>query len=342
MKLRKDGSQGTPPEVRYTYFKSVGRMALIFFVGFTFFFFISSIVLLFLTRPDKEVKVPGVVGKQFNEVYNSLMRKGLKPEIKFRDIYEIDNGTVLEQDPEAGEIVYEGRRVVLVVSRSKLILDVPNLAGMELPFALNKLKNLHIHDRTLTIGAGVISYVPSDKTADNIVIDQSPKPGEKIMPDRRINLLVSAGRTEGDMKMPDVTGQSVNLCIDLLLSKGMQIDQEVVETGQPEKSGIIEAQNPAKAAEIKRGDVAKLKIAHFKRKEREYNAYERVEFTVPRTIKTGLLEAYVEDNATKRIAFSKVMEPGQKIDFVFFRSGDSRVSIVQDKKVIKVIKVDAD
>jgi beta-lactam-binding protein with PASTA domain len=342
MKLRKDTTQGTPPEVRYTYFKSVGRIALIFFVGFTFFFFISSIVLLFLTKPDKEVKVPGVVGKQFNEVYNTLMRKGLKPEIKFQDIYEVDNGTILEQNPEAGEIVYEGRRMTLVVSRSKLVLDVPNLVGMELPFALNKLKNLHMHDRTLTIGAGVISYVPSEKNADNIVIDQIPRSGDKIMPDRRINLLVSAGRTEGDMKMPDVTGQSINLCIDLLLSKGLYIDQEVVDTGQPDRSGTIEVQIPAKGAEIIRGDTARLKIAHYKRKEREYNAFERVEFVVPKSAKTGLLEAYVEDNATKRIAFSKPMEAGQKMDFVFFRSGDSRVSIVQDKKVLKVIRIDAD
>jgi hypothetical protein len=36
------------------------------------------------------------------------------------------------------------------------------------------------------------------------------------------------------------------------------------------------------------------------------------------------------------------MNPGQKIDLVFYRSGNARVSIVLNKKVIKVIKIDVE
>ena len=42
-----------------------------------------------------------------------------------------------------------------------------------------------------------------------------------MTPDRRVNMLVSAGRTGVDMLMPDITGQSIDLCFDLLLAKGV-------------------------------------------------------------------------------------------------------------------------
>jgi beta-lactam-binding protein with PASTA domain len=77
-------------------------------VGLSFYLFVSTITLLLLTKPDREVKVPDVVGKQFVDVCNGLVRKGLKPEVRFHDVYDITGGTILNQYPEAGEIVYEG------------------------------------------------------------------------------------------------------------------------------------------------------------------------------------------------------------------------------------------
>ena len=214
-------SRSTSDKARFdfTYFRPVGRIALIFFVGLSFYLFVSTITLLLLTKPDREVKVPDVVGKQFVDVCNGLVRKGLKPEVRFQDVYDITSGTILNQYPEGGEIVYEGGALKLLVSRSALYVDVPNLTGIELPFAVNKLRNLHSHNRSVSLAIGATTYIPSDKTAENIVLDQSPKAGEKVTPDRRVNILVSAGKIEGDMLMPDVTGQSIDLCLDLLLSK---------------------------------------------------------------------------------------------------------------------------
>lgn len=334
--------QKKPFKFELTYFRPIGRIALIFFAGFSFYLFVSTIMLLFLTKPEKEVRVPGVVGKQFGDVYNSLMRRGLKPEIKYHDVYDIDNGMILDQYPDSGEIVYEGSTLKLIVSRSILYVDVPNLVGIELPFALNKLKNLHSYNRTISLGAGVISYIPSDKTAANIVIDQAPRPGEKITPDRKVNLLISAGKIEADMTMPDVTGQSIDLCIDLLLSKGLSIEEEIVEYGLIERSGIVEAQTPFKGSPVKKGDPVKLRVQYYKLKERPYRAYDRIEYNVDKSDEAGLYEAYVEDYNPKRIAFSRTMKPGQKIDFVFNRRGNARVSIVYNKKVQKVIRVDVE
>lgn len=334
------GEQGK--KLGFTYFKPVGRIVLIFFIGLSFYLFISSVILLLLTRPDREVRVPGVTGKQFTDVYNSLMRHGLKPEIEFLDVNDVNDGLILDQYPEGGEIVYEGNTLKLVVSRSIILIDVPNLVGIELPFARNKLKNLHSHNRTVSLRVGVVSYIPSEKTADNIVIDQSPRAGMKVTPDRKVNLLVSAGKIQPDMLMPEVAGQSIDLCLDLLLAKGLYVAQEVLDTGEEEKSGIIDSQNPAKGAPVNRGNTVQVRVHHYKSGLHPYRSYERVDYDIDRDGEAGLYEAYIEDGEPRRIAFSKMMKPGQKISFVFHRTGDARVDILHNKKAIKVIKIDVE
>lgn len=110
-------NSGDKPRFDFTYFRPIGRIALIFFVGLSFYLFVSTLILLLLTKPDREVKVPDVVGKQFADVCNGLVRKGFRPEIRFQDVYDITGGTILSQYPEAGEIVYEGGAIKLQVSR---------------------------------------------------------------------------------------------------------------------------------------------------------------------------------------------------------------------------------
>ena len=162
------------------------RIAFIIFIAISLYLIISAIVVVVLTKPDKEVKIPDVVDKRYSDVHNSLIRKGLKPHLKFYDVHDIDNDIILRQYPEPGEIVTENSTIRLLVSRSNLTIDMPSVVGMELPFALNKLKNLHLYDKTISLRVGVISYNNSEKTADNVVIDQNPKSGQMLKKNLKI------------------------------------------------------------------------------------------------------------------------------------------------------------
>ncbi len=318
------------------------RVLLALFVGFSLYMLISAIVVVVLTKPEKQVRVPNVVGRQFIDVYNSISRKGLKPEIRFYDVYDIDNGLVLKQYPESGNIISDGSTLRLLVSRSSLKMEAPNLVGIELPFALNKLRNMHIHEKTITINPGVISYLPSDKTAGNIIIAQDPRPGERITPERKINLLVSTGKTGVDAKMPDCKGQSINLAYDLLVAHNVEIAEEIVQTGRQEKSGSIVSQSPAPGTAIDRGQVVKVKVLYYPLKNHPYRAFERIDYTIPQNEEEGLYEAYVEDNQSKRLRFSRTMKPGNVITFLFHRTGNSRITLLRDKKQVKVFTVNVE
>jgi serine/threonine-protein kinase len=332
----------TALSMKSVYFKSIGRISLIFFVGFSFFLIISFIMLIFLTKPENEVEVPELVGKQYLEIHNSLIRRGLRPVIKFYDVFDVDNGIILNQFPEPGNIVAEGSNVKLVVSRSSLMIDVPSLTGMELPFAINKLKNLHVHDRSVSLSLGVVSYIPSNTVGENVIIDHSPKKGEKVTLDRKINILVSSGKKEIEMKMPDVTGQSIDLCYSLLLAHGLDIRQEIAKTGKIDESGTVIMQTPEKGALIKKGDAAVLKVNYYPVTEHPYLGYEIIEYTIPGDEPAGLYEAVVEDNSSKRICYSRQMNPSQQISFVFRRTGNSKISILANKNTIKVMSIEVE
>lgn len=303
---------------------------------------VSFIMLIFLTKPENEVEVPSLVGKQYIDVHNSLIRRGLRPIIKFYDVFDIDNGIVLNQFPEAGEIIAEGSNVKLVVSRGSLMIDVPALTGIELPFAINKLKNLHIHDRSVSLSLGVVSYIPSATIGENVIIAHSPGKGEKVTLDRKINILVSAGKKDIETKMPDVTGQSIDLCYSLLLAHGLDVRQEIVKTGNIGESGIVITQSPIKEAAIKKGDAAVLKVQYYPVTEHQYLGYEMIEYTIPSDEPKGLYEAVVEDNKSKRICYSRQMSPGQQISFVFHRTGNSKISILANKNTIKVLTIEVE
>ena len=323
-------------------FRFTGRLALILFIGLSLYLFVSSIILLFLTKPDKEVTVPYVVGKRFEDVYNGLIRKGLIPEIKPFDVYDMDDGIILNQYPENGRIVYEGEKIKLVVSKSKVFLPVPDVVGTKLPFAVNKLKNIHYNDRSYSVGTGVISYIPSDKAAESIVIGQNPERDEEISPGQRVNLLVSTGKVGTDMTMPDLQGQSIDLCFELLISKGLSVSEDIVLTDSSVKSGIVVSQDPVAGESVQPGRNVKLKIYYFPQREKPYIGYERVTYTIPSDEKEGLFEAYIDDASSKRIRYSRKMKSGWKMDFVFKRKGEAKVNITNNKQVIETIDIEPD
>ncbi|MGL4369989.1 MAG: PASTA domain-containing protein, partial [Spirochaetota bacterium] len=318
------------------------KIFILMLVYFTFFLVVSTIMLMLLTRPEGEVKIPDVTGKKFTAVYGGLVRKDLKPVVKFFDAFDIEDGVILRQYPEPGSVVSEGDRIELTVSRNDLEVDVPSLAGKELPVAKNMLKNLHIGERTVSLGVGVVSYIPSEKSADNIVLDQSPKPGEKVTPETRINILVSAGAVAPDLKMPDLSGQSIDLCFDLLLSKGVFVEQDVVSALTAGENGRITAQEPAKDTVLAAGQTVKVKVAYFTKEEHYYNGYEKVSYQIPDDEKEGLYEAYIEDYNPKRICYSAHLKPGQTMQFVFQRAGNARVTVMRNKKSMKVMRIDVE
>lgn len=340
MEFEKDKEKTKKEKKPLKFFGTFPRIVLIFFIGFSCYIFVSTIMMVFLTKSSKEVKAPDIVGSTFTDVYNSLIRKGIKPEIKFVDIYDMEDGVILNQYPESGKIIPVNSTLSLTVSRSRLLLDVPNLIGSELPVAKGKLSKMHYHDRTISIRTGIISYVSSEKVPENIVINQSPKAGEKITPAQKVNLLVSSGSVSEAPTVPQVVGQSIDLCYDLLRSKELNIIQQINIVNDKNISGIVAAQVPAAGTKITPEMTIRLTVNYYPMTDKPYYAYERINYEIPKKIDPGKYQVLVEDQESKRIVFTGDPNAARKLECVYNRSGNAKITILKDKKVIQKFKVD--
>jgi len=321
-------------KIKLNYFGTTGKIAMIFFIAFSLFLIMGTIILILFTKPTKEIKMPDLVGQQFIEVYNSLSRKDLKPIITFRDVNDLEPGLILKQDPEKGQIITEGRSIELMVSRSGVKLSVPNLVGTELPIAKNKLKNLQYQGKTIAVGVGVISYVSSETNASNIIINQYPAANSKISPEQKVNLLVSSGKIESNQKIPNIIGQNINLAYNLLVTKGFTVEEKIISTFKKEDSGKIQSISPRSGSYLKKGGTVVVAIKYFKFKEHPYLAFENVHFIIPNDLSSGEYQALIEDDSEKRVRFIKTMKGGQTINFLFYRKGNAKITILKDKKNI--------
>jgi beta-lactam-binding protein with PASTA domain len=217
---------------------------------------------------------------------------------------------------------------------------VPNLIGIELPIAKNNLNKIHHHDRTVSIRTGVITYTPSDKVASNIIINQSPKAGGKITPAQKINLLVSSGPADGANTIPQVVGQSIDLCFDLLRAKGLNVIQQINIVSDRNASGVVSAQTPAAGTTITPDMTIRLTVNYFPMTDKSYHAYERINYEIPRRMPVGKYEIVVEDQESTRIVFSGEPNAARRLEAIYHRAGNARITILKDKRAVQRFNVE--
>jgi len=103
----------------------------IVFIGFIILF--NSVIMPWYVSHDTLVKVPSVIGMQFEEavkVLDDAGLEGLQGDIRYDESKPI--GTILEQNPPAEQMVKDSRRIYLIVSGGETLYDVPNIVGRTL------------------------------------------------------------------------------------------------------------------------------------------------------------------------------------------------------------------
>jgi beta-lactam-binding protein with PASTA domain len=170
---------------------------------FTAFLLMNFIVMPWYVRHDTLVKVPSVVGLNFEDAKKQLDEaglEGLQGDIRYDPTKPI--GTVVEQNPLADQTVKDGRRIYLVISGGEQLYDVPNLVGRtlrEAKFMLDQ-RNLEVQE---------VEYKPSSQYPSGIVLSQIESAGSKVKKGTVIGVVVSTGMDAGDIKVPDLTGKNI-------------------------------------------------------------------------------------------------------------------------------------
>lgn len=183
------------------------------------------------------VQVPDVTGKAQADAAKALEDAGLKVgEVTSTSDAEAPAGTVVRQDPAAGTEVDDGSTVALAVSSGPGTAAVPDVVGMDRAEAEGALADAGF------VPASAMQY---DVTAPaGQVVQQLPAAGDQAAAGSQVGLLVSKGRPEVSVSVPDVTGMTQDEATTALADAGLvAVPVEAYVAGVP--AGDVAEQEPA-------------------------------------------------------------------------------------------------
>ena len=245
-----DGFQGT---VAVAAPKKTNNRARWFFTGFATVLAASLIFLLgdnlFNTGPET-VAVPNVKSQTVEEATLALTDVGLV--VGTQTPQADDNapkGTIIGQDPAAGELIELGQAVNLIVSAGKDQTSVPDLVDL----ASTEDARLALSEARLVLGK--VTPKDSDKP-EGTVIEQLPAANTAV----DIGTLVSITVSSGKVPVPNVVGATQTDAKNTLLNAGFLVEVIIEENGAVPENTVI-SQNPAADAVTLKGTTVTIKVS---------------------------------------------------------------------------------
>jgi beta-lactam-binding protein with PASTA domain/predicted Ser/Thr protein kinase len=203
------------PERRNNWVPIAVTLVLIALLG-ALLWFLASTLLDDDPQTPVTVEVPNVVGDKRAQAISEIEEAGLEvgtitPVAAADETQE--PGTVVEQDPAAGDEVERGTAVDLTIVESPALVAIPDLEGSSVEEAQAALLELELEP------AGP-QEEPSDTVDEGLVTRSDPASGEEVEPGSTVTIFVSSG--PGTVVVPDVTCQSFGSAQSDLRSAGFE------------------------------------------------------------------------------------------------------------------------
>jgi serine/threonine-protein kinase len=244
----------TEPERRTNWVPIVVTLVLIALLGALLWFLAVNV----LNNDDQQtgvlVTVPNVVGDKRTQAITELEDAGLEATIT--PVPAADDtqepGTVLEQDPAAGDEVERGTNVNLTIVEAPDQVAIPDLEGSSVEEAQAALIDLGLEP------SGPVEE-PSETVDAGSVTRTDPASGEQVEPGSTVTIFVSTGAEQ--VAVPEVRCQSFGSAQNELSQAGLNpvISSETVEvnTACPLGNKVAE-QDPAPGTEVDPGTTVML------------------------------------------------------------------------------------
>lgn len=255
------------------------------------------------------VDVPNVVGKQVSVAKNMLEDKHLRVSTSEVTNTDIPAGQVISQTPGAGEKVKEQRTIHLVVSKGVGDITVPDLSGLSLEQARQRLKDIGLV-------VGKITQQSMDGKPDNVIIAQTPSGDSKVAKGTTVDVVVNKAKAK-KVKMPDLIDMTLKDARDVLASHNLGVNQIV---GSIEEKSVVTNQSTKSGDEIDEGTAINLTTEFKEEKKKEESKQSSsnrtkgtVDVTVPSGSKKQELRIVVKDDEGSTVIYDDVNKPGDRI-----------------------------
>jgi len=220
---------------------------LVVFVGI-----IAVSVFFYAVHGEEQTMVPDVRGKELTEALLELQIKELYPRLQLRySQTSRDKGYILEQEPKPGTIVKAGRRIKLVVSQGVIVNKVEN-------FISRNIDEVKMDLLTLQAAAGGIPLLSVKEPimydysneSPGIILAQKPEAGTDISRPIALEFVVSKGKENLSINVPQLSGLSLSKALELISGTGINFVFILKEPGAAESGETVTAQVPAAGSTV--------------------------------------------------------------------------------------------
>jgi serine/threonine-protein kinase len=261
----------------------------------------NSIVTLTVSKGAEEVTVPDLVGSSEDDARSALRSAGLLASV-FRVTSAQPTGTVIAQDPKAGERVAKGAKVRLNVSKgappppptttttpppvttvtttkttttttattttatTATTTTAPTTTApvaTTIPDVRGKSQTQARHALRDVGLVAAVAYVHASVPFDQVVA-QFPKPGASAKRGDRVRINVSLGPTAKPQRaVPDVTSDDETSAIQRLRAAGFTAETVDRETADGSADGVVLSQDPGGGTQAPRGSTVTIYVGRF-------------------------------------------------------------------------------
>lgn len=315
---------------------------LMFFgLGLLFFFFSAFIVILVRTKSDTKIIMPDLVGQNYVDVHNELMRLRLKVKIETKRYVDKNDGEILYQSISPGKKLESGSKLYLTINNGTDRILIPDLRGQQLNNAREMLNKVLSGENYVSLELGGITYIPlSEGLTPDTVFDQIPEPGKSTTTREKIFLLVTESGNKND-KSSSFSPEHMGIPFPFVATsmqrykKSFRI-KEILQAKDRRENGLItNVEN--------NGNSFLLSVSLFPIDEKNYQGYETLKFTPQTKDKYSAIQRQIREEPSSKEIFQDIeLDPGSEYQYVFYRVGDVDVDILKGNEKIQTLKFRAD
>ncbi|RSK31676.1 PASTA domain-containing protein [Hymenobacter metallilatus] len=170
-------------------------------------------------------------------------------------------GTVLTQEPKAGEKVKEGRKIYVSVSmKNPPVIKMPKLTD-------GSVKNAQMILKSYDLVVGQLKFVPNiqkDAVLKQLVNGKEIAAGASITKGTRVDLEVGDGLGNQEFPVPNLVNMPADEATTLLVGQGLQVGEifyQEPEDGQTEGSVVKQRPAATTGSTIRMGQLVDLWVA---------------------------------------------------------------------------------
>ncbi len=314
---------------------------LYFSLGLFFFFISAFMVILIRTKSDTNIIMPDLVGQNYIDVHNELMRLRLKVRIESKRFPDKNDGEILYQSISPGKKLESGSKLYLTVNDGVDRVIIPDFRGQQLNSARALIDKTLSGDTYVSMTIGGITYIPvSEGLSADTVVDQIPYPGKSTSTREKIYLLVTESGNKNDKASSlnnTLEGNPFPFVANSLQKQKIPFRlKEIINTKDRRDNGIVVKSEKA-------GNVIQLAVSLFPLEEKNIQGYETISFKPNANEKySAKIQSLDTENPSTEIFSSLDLENGENFQYIFYRVGDVRVDLLKGKDNFNTITYKSD